>query len=323
MGPGVVDERMAVGHLCFTDQRESVDHALGAFLGQLHIQVIARQARAQRYAHRAIAPGIRDRHCAICDVKRRAALVLYAHMIHLCICLKHDLGHRVGEAGAIVQRDEFLDQGERACPPGYDQATRVAHGVGLRRDKKYMHRRVDDRIACGHDQGAGVQERGIERRESLLFEGRMPAEVGLDQRAVRGHARRKVEHFESGVIERILWCKAPVYEYQPGCGFGQRVPREVLLRNLRRVGRGNANRLQRQPGQRRQVGEAPVFVARGWHGQRACAFDRAGAQLAEPCGRRRSGLRRRQALEQLVEIISGQRGRHGHALTPASALTQS
>ena len=320
VGLRMVDQGMGVRELLTADQRDPVDRAFGAF-GRLHdVEVEARKACAERHAHRAVAARPPERHRAVGDMKRRAAFALHAHLGHAGLVGERDFGDGVGEGALFVQRDVILDQGQLAAGPGHHQAARMAHRAVPGRDEQQMHRRRGAGVARRHDHCAVMQESRVERGERALFEKRVAAQMGFEGRGVRLERRRQV-HRHAGALVRgagELRGVGAVDEHQPDRRF---VEEEALDVRGREAG-GNLHRLERAPGERRQIGEAPLFVGGGRHGERAGAIHRVGAQPVEPAERARG--KARLPGEQAFQVAGGT-GPHGrHAAAPAgSALTQS
>ena len=153
-------------------------------------------------------------------MERLGAVALHPNMMDLRVGGKHHLGHRVGEIGFVLERDEVLDHRDRAAGLRNDQATRVAGRVLARRNEQQMNRCRKRHVARHDDQRPVVQECGIERRERVALESGVAAEVRLHGRAVKVRARGKIFHRKSGMVERMLRRINTVDEYQPGRGFG-------------------------------------------------------------------------------------------------------
>ena len=83
------------------DQRQAVDRAFGAFRRLQHVQVIAGDSRAERDTDRVVAARMRERHGAVRDVKRLAAVALDAHVVDARIVGQRNLRHRVGEIARL------------------------------------------------------------------------------------------------------------------------------------------------------------------------------------------------------------------------------
>ena len=181
------------------DQREPVDRALGAFGRLQHVQVVPRDPRAKRDADRPIAARVRERHGAVGDMKRLAAVALHPDVIDMRVIAERDLGDGIGEIGLRLQRDVVLDDRHRAARLGDHQATRVACSALLRRDEQQMHWRGSRHVARHDDQCAVVQKRGIERGEHVVAEFHVTAEVRLDRRCVRGPCGRQVRNHDAAV----------------------------------------------------------------------------------------------------------------------------
>ena len=250
-----------------------------------------------------------------------AGFPLHAHVIDLRIGGDRDLRHRIDEAGVVLQRDEVLDDRHRASGLGHDEAARVARRVLLRRDVQEVHR--DGRIhpARHDDQCAVLEKGGVERSEHVVAKIHVASEVQVDHVAVRLPGRRQVYgHYAAVRDAGQLWCMHAVDEDQSGRRFV-----EMKTPNGRRGGTDRrVHRLERHPGERRDVGETPLLVASRRHGEHSDAIDRLGAQLVEPGERTRRQLRLRGK-----ERLEVSRGRHRAVLTSAtfaarcSAPTQS
>src|SRR5258705_928694 len=122
MRPRVIDERMSVGELGLTDQREPVYRALGALAGLLHVQVVTRYARAERDAYRLVFARMCERYPAIRDMKSLRTLALHADVIDARIVGDGNFGHRVCKICLVLQRHKIFDHSDRAARFGHDEA---------------------------------------------------------------------------------------------------------------------------------------------------------------------------------------------------------
>ena len=282
-------QRVRVGELAPADQRQPVDRALRA-LARLR-DVRGCSARCARRARRspsriaAVARRATPRSCAMWNawpLSRCTRTWCDARVLG-----ERDLGHRVGEIGAVVQRDVVLDRPcSRAAASGDDQHARIARRVLLRGDEQQMHRRRRQRFARGTMISAPSCRNAVlsaantsSRKSACRPRWRRDRLAMRAQRRPRGWRRRR--------RRRASTSTAPAHRRRR-----RRRAASPLRRDRKRLDVARpraacrAHRLKRLSGERREVGEAPLLVARRRHGQRADALDRLGAQLrsATPAG---------------------------------------
>jgi len=123
--PRVIDTGMGIGELLGADQGKPVDCAFGAFARLHHVQIMARNARAQGHAHRSITARVGKRHRAIRDVKavplsRCTRTWRHEQWSPSTISLT-----ALVEIGLVGQRHAVLDYRHRAAGFGHHQAARI------------------------------------------------------------------------------------------------------------------------------------------------------------------------------------------------------
>ena len=178
---GVIHKTVGVGQLFAADQRKPV-HRTFSPLGQGHMQVVARELRPRRHAHRLVIGVAPHGHRTVGDVKRLQSIALHANMGDLRLVGQHQLGDRINEVGltgCVLQRDIVFNQRHAATSFGQHQATRVAHGIRLGGHKQQMHRRGQGHMARHHQHRYVLQIGRIERGKHVVAQRHLAAQVGL------------------------------------------------------------------------------------------------------------------------------------------------
>ena len=135
------------------------------------------------------------------DVKRALAFALELVMIEVRAVAQGNLGHGVGEVTAVPQRDVALDHGRARVTPRDDEIPRMRDALTFR-DKHEMDRLLDDCVRGELDVSAIVDERRVERRESVLFECRDLADVALNPRCSGFDRARETTHADAAAESR-------------------------------------------------------------------------------------------------------------------------
>ena len=180
------------------DQREPVERAFGGLGGLPDLEVEPREPGAERDADRAIPARVAERHGARSDVERGVAFALDPHVFDPGVGADGDLGDRVGEVAAVVQRDVVFDQRHAAARLAGDEDPRVARRARLGGDEQQVHGCRDRRVARHEDDCRIVQERGVQRSEQVVVERGVAAQMGLDDFGARRDGRRQVADHDAG-----------------------------------------------------------------------------------------------------------------------------
>ena len=275
---GVINRSMRIGQLVAIDHRQATELALTA-LGGLHdIDVVARQTGAKADVDAVITATVCDRHSGVTDMKTGVAFALHTHVIDVRIVGEHELPHRIGQIGFRREGYVILDHRGAAAGRRDNEAARITRHLFLRSDKQQMHRPVCDRTARQHDQGTVVDESRIHRGKRVLLIGGNARKLGLDQRRLGRQRRRQRGDDHRAVLRRRQLRRVnAIDEHQTQRCIGKHEGRDIRSRQCRRA----AHRLVRQMGERREIGKAPVFIARGRYRQRADALNRTRAHTPE------------------------------------------
>ena len=183
--------------------------------------------------------------CRVATWKRRRRFDRDLVVIHHRAVAGHDLGHRVGEVRA--RADVAFDDGALGIRADHDQRPRMRYARPVAdRQVDDVDRLLDHRSASHPDERAVIQERGVQRGERILDH--VPAQVlrgGIVQIAGL-HALRQAFRLSHQ-------CAVDEHETDSGRPGRQRV----------HIDRSRCGGRKGRPRDRRDVGEAPLFVVRG------------------------------------------------------------
>jgi hypothetical protein len=125
VGHGVIDDRVVVDQLGSPSQKNPVQHALGALLGEQGAEVVSHQRSIQ--SHRvspesavALLPGGEVR-----DVVGAIALALKEHQVEVGFGVGHHLADAIGETDSIADRHVVLNHHGSAVLLGDHQDPRL------------------------------------------------------------------------------------------------------------------------------------------------------------------------------------------------------
>src|SRR5688500_15336495 len=183
----------------------------------------------------------------------------------------------------------------------------------LSRNGQHMYGRLDRRISRRNDYRPMLQECSIERGEQVILKPGVTTEMWLYGCRMPGYSSRKIRDYQPGfprfaLLGGKLRHVSSIDEYESDGRLVQ--IKTFQVRGLQC--RYHACRLKRELGERRNIGKAPILIARGWELQRADTVNGACAQLIKPCQRtwRQLWLPLKQAIEIAVA------GNHAHAQAP-------
>ena len=257
----VIDERAVVEVLLAGGHVEAVEDALASLGGEQRAHLVPRQGAAQgdrRGAEPAV-PALL--HLEERKVDGARALFLQLVVIEPGALAQHDLGHGVGEIGLLPRPRVGLDDRRLASGARDEEIAGLRGGRLSRRggDEQEMDRLLHHRAGGQMDEGAVLDEGGVERGERVPLVARMAAQLtphqlrpigergrqAADVGAARGFSQRgelrPVAAVDEDELDRAV-------SQRPAANLGQRPPRGWLESKL---------------GERSQARVLPVFVLRG------------------------------------------------------------
>ena len=262
--------------------RPSPSTCIRGLRGLPDVQVVARYAAAERHRLRTHSTRWASDTAQFGDVKRLRALARHAHVGDARIVGSRNFGDGVRKISLVLQRHEVFDQGDRAARSATTRQRGVTRASGWVADAKSKCTGAASATLRGtHDQSAIIEKCGVKRGECIVVECRVPPQwiLGITDlvpvRALRRPSTLRRRNRWHGKLRRIY----AIDEREPHARFGQHETRRCRKRPAPMP---RAPVWKRNFGQRRDVREAPVFIAScGRNRRRAHAVDRMRAQIVE------------------------------------------
>ena len=261
---GVLDDHVMVGELFASREVEAVEDAFQAFAGEVGVDIGARQLRPERDRVGDDVAGAAELRRDRGDVKRPLALILQLQVLDDGVLPGDQLGDGVGYVTRVAEADETLDHRDLTTLLGDDEIAQMGGGaVVFRGGNVEKLDRLRHGLARRHvNERAVLEECCVQRGEGIRIGASVAKKVFFDERCVARQRGRKAHHFHSFREfgrGRKLRREVAVHENEfnarkSGKGkMAKRLGRDAVLRQLE-------HGLERQLGDGRDVGEAPVLV---------------------------------------------------------------
>ena len=261
----VLHDHVMVGELFAAREVQAVQHALEAFAGEFHADVIARKPGAERKGMHAGMAGAAEFTGNGRHVKRVQRFILQFDMLNHRVVAGHNFRDRVGEVRHVGRAQIAFHHRQLGVRLGNDQIARQDHltillGGG---DVNQFHG-FGDFLALRHkDKRAVGEECLVQRRKGVAGRLGILAQMLLNERGVRGDGGGQIFNPHAaghGLDAGKLGAKIAVHKHQAMARhFGKNGFFEDF--GFRAVHHHGIGHLEFQFRNGRHIGVAPVFIA--------------------------------------------------------------